>query len=245
MKKACLFVLVSLLLLVGASAVAESDASVYSILVSLMNERQFTLTVSAEGTDAVAEKIAEYGKITCTLRQEKGRIILNGVCEGDAYLTAVATPEDIRIETNLIENGSMAFDWASLLPNASMTVDEKGAKTVSARMTGPDHEMIDFTCKVLASDLTDYQVEIRIGYITGPGNVHSLWDGLVHQDGEASREFYFTFSEDELDIVGDGAETAETAEDGTITITRDETYLVTFDEEEQGELTIHAQLVIQ
>ncbi len=245
MKKIVAVLLVSILLLCAAGAMAENEADVFGALTALMNGRQFTLTVEAEGTDEAADFIARYGKVTCTLFQQDNQILLNAACEGDAFLNAVATAEDVRITTNLIENGEISCAWAELLPNVSLTRDEKGNSAFTVGMTGPDHELINFSCKVSGSDPADCEIEIHIGFITGPGNVHSLWDGYTNQDGETSREFYFSFSEEEYAIESEGTVNVETAEDGAVTITRDESGDVLHNEDEIGTVTIHSVLTIK
>ena len=116
---------------------------------------------------------------------------------------------------------------------------------VSVRMTGPDHELITFSCKIIGSEPADCTAEVHIGYITGPGNVHSLWDGITSHEGKAGREFYFTFSEEEYAIEGEGTTAMRTAEDGMTFIDRDEECLVTYNEDELGTVTFHSTLAIR
>ena len=240
MKK-MLALLLALLFLGGCFAQAESAESVYDVLAYLMNGRTFTLTVNAESeAEELAKVIAQYGTVTCALRQENDEILLAAACDGNAYLNATATKEGVRFETNLIENGTFSSDWAALAP---VIIREAGVFSVT--MTGPDHEMIRFTCKVSGETPDDCQVEIDIGYITGPGNVHSLWDGMTNDSGETSREFYFTFSEEEYGLECEGASTTESAEDGSLIITREETGVLTYQEDELGEITFRSTLTIR
>ena len=111
-------------------------------------------------------------------------------------------------------------------------------------MTGPDHELIRLTCSVSGSSPDDCQVEIDIGYITGPGNVHSLWDGITCNGSETSREFFFTFSEEEYGIAGEGTVDCQETEDGGLVITRDEECIVTYQEDELGAVIFHSVLSI-
>ena len=239
MKKITVLLL-ALMLLFSLDARAESP--VYDLLARLMGGREFILTVEAEGDGELAGVIGRYGKVTCTLRQEDGRIVLNASCDGEAgaYLNAYATAEGAGFDTNLIENGSFQTGWAQLAPEVSA-----GAEEINVRMTGPDHELITFTCKVSGGRLTDCAVEIHVGYITGPGNVHSLWDGVTIREGEASREFYFTFSEEEYAVEGEGSADVRTEEDGTTYITRDEECLITYQDDELGTVTFHSVLVFR
>ena len=239
MKK-MLALLLALLFLVMCFAQAESAESVYDVLSGLMNDRTFTLTVSAESeAEELANVIAQYGTVTCTLRQENDEILLTAACDGDAYLNAAATKDGVRFDTNLIENGTFSSDWAALAPVITHEADR-----FSVTMTGPDHELIRFTCKVSGAIPDDCQVEIDIGYITGPGNVHSLWDGITNDGGETSREFFFTFSEEEYGMECEGTSAVETAEDGSITLTREETGVLTYQEDELGEITFRSTLTI-
>jgi hypothetical protein len=236
-----LALLLALLLLGVCFAQAESAESVYDVLTHLMNGRTFTLTVTAESeAEELANVIAQYGAVTCTLRQENDEILLTTACDGDAYLTAAATKEGVRFDTNLIENGTFSSNWAALVPVISQEADK-----FSVTMTGPDHELIRFTCKVSGTMPDDCQVEIDIGYITGPGNVHSLWDGITNAGSETIREFYFTFSEEESGLEGEGTTLTETAEDGSVTITREETCALTYQEDEAGEITFRSVLTIR
>lgn len=240
MKKVFTMILM-LLLLSTVCAQAESTVSVYDELGGLMNGRTFTLTVTAESeADELAALIEQFGTMTCVLHQENNEIKLDASCDGAAYLKAAATKEGIRFETNLIENGTFYSDWAALTP-----VITHEAGTLSVTLTGPDHELIRFTCKVSGDAIDDCQAEIDIGYITGPGNVHSLWDGITNKGGETSREFFFTFSEEEYGMEGEGTSAAETAEDGSITISREENCILTYQEDELGEITFRSVLNIQ
>ena len=239
MKK-MLALLLALLFLGVCFAQAESAESVYDVLSGLMNERTFTLTVSAESeAEELANVIAQYGAVTCTLRQENDEILLTTACDGDAYLNAAATKDGVRFDTNLIENGTFSSDWAALAPVITHEADR-----FSITMTGPDHELIRFTCKVSGTTPDDCQVEIDIGYITGPGNVHSLWDGITNEGGETSREFFFTFSEEEYGMECEGTSAVETAEDGSVILTREETGVLTYQEDELGEITFRSTLTI-
>ncbi len=240
MKKTLALLLIFLFL--GAACVqAESAVSVYDELAGLLSGRSFTLTVTAESdAEKLAEVISQYGTVTCSLRQENDGILLDTACDGGAYLKATATQEGVRFETNLVENGSFSSDWAALAP---VIVHEAGAFSVT--MTGPDHELIRFTCKVSGTSPDDCEVEIDIGYITGPGNVHSLWEGITNQDGKTSREFFFTFSEEEYGMEGEGTSAVETAEYGSITISREENCTLTYQEDEMGEITFRSVLNIQ
>ena len=239
--KKMLALLLALLLLGVCFAQAESAESMYDVLTHLMNGRTFTLTVTAESeAEELANVIAQYGAVTCTLRQENDEILFTAACDGDAYLNAAATKEGVRFDTNLIENGTFSSNWAALVPVISQEADK-----FSVTMTGPDHELIRFTCKVSGTTPDDCQVEIDIGYITGPGNVHSLWDGMTNDSGETSREFYFTFSEEEYGLECEGASTTESAEDGSLIITREETGVLTYQEDELGEITFRSTLTIR
>lgn len=239
MKKLFALLLASLLLLsVLPVAFAEDAPSVYDALVSLVNGRTFTLTVSAEADGELADVIARYGTVTCTLRQDGDRLLLNAACEGEAFLNVTADAEGLAFETNLLENNAQNYTWASLEPSVKL---DGGRFEVS--MTGPDHELIRFSCSIDGESPDDYYAEIQVGFITGPGNVHSLWDGLSAHEGEAAREFYFSFSEEEYALEGEGAESVERADDG-LTITRDEELTVTYNEDELGTVAIHAVLTV-
>ena len=103
--------LLMILFLGGCFAQAESAESVYDVLTHLMNGRTFTLTVTAESeAEELANVIAQYGAVTCTLRQENDEILLTAACDGNAYLNATATKDSVRFDTNLIENGTFSSD---------------------------------------------------------------------------------------------------------------------------------------
>ncbi len=240
MKKTLALLLAVLLSGIGCAR-AESAGNIYDVLSGLMNGREFTLTVEARSdTEALAETIARYGTVVCALRQEDDGIKLSVTCDGDAYLTAAATKTLVRFDTNLTENGAFTSDWAALEPQVTAEEDR-----ISITMTGPDHELIRFGCNVTGTDIGSCSAEIEIGFITGPGNVHSLWDGITNEDGGTGREFYLTFSEEEYSLEGDGTITVETAEDGSLIITREETLMLTYQEDEQGEITFRSTLTIR
>ena len=239
MKKG-IAVLLTLLLLLIPAAQAENSLSVYDVLVQWMDGRQFTLTVTAEASEELTDIVAPYGSVTCILYQENDQITLNAFCEGDTYLNVYASAEAVRFETNLVENGIFESDWDALEPKVSVD-----AHQINVTMTGPDHELISFSCKVTGDHPADCEVEVHIGFITGPGNVHSLWDGIYNNDGETSREFYFTFSEEEYAIEGEGTTTVEATEDGRMILIREEECTVTYNEDEIGTVTIRSTLTIQ
>ena len=239
--KKMLALLLAMLLLSMCCAQAENDESVYDVLTHLINGRTFALTVSAESeAEDLANVIARYGTVTCTLHQESDAILLTADCDGEAYLHVAATKDGVRFDTSLMENGAFSGTWADLKP-----VITQEANMFSVTMTGPDHEMIRFTCRVSGTSPDDCQVEIDIGYITGPGNVHSLWDGITNAEGKSNREFFFTFSEEEYGIVCEGTSSVETAQDGSTILTREETGSLTYQEDELGEIIFHSSLVIR
>ena len=230
--------LLALFLMVSAAARAEQ--TVYDVLNGLMGDREFTLTVSAEAEGSLADIAAKYGRADCSLRRENGGIRLSVVSEGGAYLNVCLTEDGVSFDTDLIENGTFQSSWEALLPEVSA-----GAGTISIRMTGPDHELITFSCKAEGSGPSECGVQVQIGFITGPGNVHTLWDSITSSDGEAGREFYFTFSEEEYALEGTGTAAAVTGGDGITVITRDETCTVTLNEEELGTVTFRSVLTIR
>ena len=240
MKKIIALLLVTLLLIAALPAALAENASVYDTLCALVRGRTFTLTVSTEAEGELKDLLAPYGTITGTLRQTDDTFVLKVTCEGEAYLTVTADAAAVTLDTNLLENTPVSFDWAVLEPVIELT-DSK----VQVEMTGPDHELIRFSCELDGESLENYDVEIQIGYITGPGNVHSLWDAVSSHGGESSREFYFTFSEEEYGLEGEGSETVETDADGRLTITREETYAVTHNEDDAGSLAVRAILSVQ
>lgn len=239
MKKTAVLLL-ALVLALTASVPALAENTVYALLAGLIPDGGVTLTVYAEADGDLAELIRTYGTVTCSLALEAGEVVLNASCEGEAYLTACATAEEVSFETNLIENGTFRSSWAALEPTVTAEAGE-----FSIRMTGPDHELITFSCKVTGTDPADCEVEIHIGFITGPGNVHSLWDGITSRNGEAGREFYFTFSEEEYALEGEGAAATETEENGALTVTRDEELTVLHNEEELGTVLFHSVLTVR
>ena len=144
MKKAFVLMLVLMLSLSFLLTVrAESMPSLYEALLSLMNGRQFILTVNAVGTDELEPMLAPYGAVTCMLYQKGGRIILTAACEREARLDAIADSEGVQISTNLTEAGEYACEWDSLQPAVTLTKDE-----LSVRLTFPNYEWINFSFKV-------------------------------------------------------------------------------------------------
>ncbi len=241
MKKAFVLMLVLMLSLSFLLTVrAESMPSLYEALLSLMNGRQFILTVNAVGTDELEPMLAPYGTVTCMLYQKGGRIILTAACEREARLDAIADSEGVQISTNLTEAGEYACEWDSLQPAVTLTKDE-----LSVRLTFPNYEWINFSFKVKGPNPADCELEIKGSYMTGPGVIHSLWDGLTSHDGETSREFYLSIAEDEYAIVGEGTETIESAEDGSLVITREDECVVTHNDAEVGTLILGSTLEIR
>ena len=242
MKKMFSVLLCVLLLLTAQPAAFAEEPSVYDALMSFVDGREFSLTVRAE-TEAegrLADMLSAYGTIRATLRQEGDELLLHAACEGDAYLKLTANAETVSFETNLLENGRQSYAWSALEP--SVILD---GERFEVSMTGPDHELIRFSFEISAESAEEYDLEIQIGYITGPGNVHSLWDGVGCHGGESSREFYFSFSEEEYAVEGDGVEILNRAADGGLTITRDDEYTVTYLDDELGNVSVHTVLEVK
>lgn len=238
MKKNVASILAAVMLLTCFCCTAFAEDSVYTLLSELMNGREFTLTVSAEDVDGLEDILAPYGTAVCSVKQENDEIVLSVTCDSDTYLTASATAQGVHLETNFIDMEPVTCDWETLMPN--ITVTDDGAKTIKIGMTGPDRELINFSFKVKGESLTDYQAEVYIGFITGPGAVYSLWDSFGATDGSSSHDFAFTWSESELLLEGTGTETSA---DGVVT--RDDEITVCLNEEEIGTVNAHSELVIQ
>lgn len=246
MKKICAWTLSVLVLVfcLAGSAMAEAETDVYDLFAALLNGCELTLTVSAENIDGLEDIIPPYSSMICVVKQENNQILINVSCDSEAYLIAFADEQCVRLETNLLDMESMEFDWDSLMPNFSLTKEE-GSCALKISMTGPDRELINFSCKVRGTELTDYQVDIQGGFITGPGAVYGLWDSLGAKQGSSSRDFAITYDESEVLLEATGKEEVSIDEDGCTTITRVEDCTVFQDEEEIGTLTIRSVLRIK
>lgn len=244
MKKLWAWTLSVLMLIscLAGSAMAETD--VFGLFASLLDGRELTLTVSAENMDGLEDVLAPCGTVTCVVKEENDQILVNVSCDGEAYLTAAADAQGIRLETKLPETEPMELTWDSLMPNLSVT-KEAGSFSLKLTMTGPDRELINFSCKAVGNALEDYQLSFQGGFITGPGAVYGLWDDLSGQQGSTTRDFALTYDESEILVEASGEETVQTEEAGRITIRRREDCTVYLDEEEIGSLTICSELRVQ
>lgn len=238
MKKITALLLAVLLVAsLSVSAFAEGENDVYALLSGLMNDREFTLTVTAEEIDGLEEYLEPYGTVVCNVKQEDDTIVLDVTTEGEAYLKAAANAEGVMLSTNFIEMDDVVTTWDVLLPNVTVTKDESSA-SVKIGMTGPNQELINFSVKIKGTDLADYSAEFYIGFITGPGTVYTLWDSISGENGETARDFAFTWDEYELIAEASGEEAAE---DGCIS--RSDVCSFFMDDEEIGTVTVHSELV--
>lgn len=246
MKKLCAWMLSVLALVscLAGSAMAETETDAFGLFSSLLGGCELTLTVSAENIDGLEEVFAPYGSVMCTVKQENDQIVVSAICDGVVYLTAAADAQGIRLETNLLDAASIQCGWDTLMPNITLTGGEE-SRVLKITMTGPDRELINFSCKVTGTDLSDYRVELQGGFITGPGAVYGLWDTLSAKQGSASREFALTFGESEILLEATGEETAAVDEAGCVSITRLDDCTVYLDDEEIGTLTIRTVLSIK
>lgn len=239
MKKiTALLLVVFLIASLSISAFADSENDVYSLLTGLVNGRSFMLTVTAEDVDGLEDFLAPYVSFVCTVKQEDDTIVLDVTAEGEAYLKATANAEGVTLSTNFIEMEDVVTTWDALMPN--ITVENEDIKVIKIGMTGPNQELISLSFKLKGESLDDYQAEVYVGFITGPGAVYTLWDSFGAKDGSSNRDFAFTWDESEVLTEGSGTEAFE---DGCIV--RDDETTVYQDDEEIGTLTIHSELVIQ
>ena len=65
MKKRLLFLMLVLIMSFSLTVRAEGMSPLYDTMLSLMDGRQFTLTLNATGTDELAPIIASYGTVIC------------------------------------------------------------------------------------------------------------------------------------------------------------------------------------
>ena len=245
MKKltALLLTLMTLLSCLWLCATAEEDPNLYRLYAELLGNREITLSVNAENVVGLEDTLAPYGTVVCTVKQEAGKIIVHVTCDDELLASAEADEAGIRVESTLLGISPLELTWEALNPNVTITHED--GSTIKTSMTGPEQELINFTAKVQGTDLSSYKLCFQGGFITGPGAVYGLWDDLTSKDGSTSRNFCVTFAESELVVEGSGEETAETAEDGALTITRIENCTVSMDEEDIGTLTIHSVLVVK
>lgn len=246
MKKltALLLTLMTLLSCLWLCATAEEEPNLYRLYAELLGNREITLTVNAENVVGLEDALAPYGTVVCTAKQETGKISVRVTCGDELLASAEADEAGIRVESALLGIDPMELTWKALNPHVT-AVTEGASSTIESSMTGPERELIRFTAKVQGTDLSNYKLSFQGGFITGPGAVYGLWDDLTGSNGSTSRDFCVTFGESEIVVEGSGAETTETAEDGTLTITRIENCTVSMNEEEIGTLTIHSVLVVK
>lgn len=245
MKKltALLLTLMTLLSCLLLCATAEEDPNLYRLYAELLRNREITLSVNTENVVGLEDALAPYGTVVCTAKQEDGKILVSVTCNGEVLAAGEADESGIRVESSLLGIEPTTLSWEALAPH--VTLAEGNDFSLKTSMTGSRQELINFTAKVQGTDLSSYKLCFQGGFITGPGAVHGLWDNLAGKDGSTLRDFCVTFAESEIVVEGSGEETAETAEDGTLTITRIENCTVSMDEEDIGTLTIHSVLVVK
>lgn len=246
MKKLCVWMLSVLALVscLAGSAMAEAETDAFGLFSALLGGRELTLTVSAENIDGLEEFFAPCGSVMCTVKQENNQIVASVTCDGGAYLLAAADAQGIRLETNLLDAASIQCGWDTLMPNITLTGGEE-SRVLKITITGPDRELINFSCKVVGNTLDDYQLSFQGGLITGPGAVYGLWDNLSGKQGRTTRDFALTYDESEILVEAFGEETVESEETGCVIIHRRDDCTVYLDEDEIGSLTICSALRIQ
>lgn len=240
MKKLCAWLLTLVLAVTClGSAFAQEETTVWKVLKELLQGRRLTLTVHAEGDCELAEKLAALGNIVCVASQTEQEIHLDVSCDADTYLKATVTENGLQLDTNLLDGQALSCDWEALAPKVSVMTADNGAQTVKVSMTGPDQELINFSCKATAAEAA-YQVEVTGGFITGPGSVYSLWDSMSAEADGASREFAFTYDENELLLEASG-QSSVTDEAGCTVLTRVDDFTVYLNEDEMGRLMLHSE----
>ena len=243
MKKSIALTLYFALLLCISSALGETVMTPYDAIARMMDGKSFTLSIRAEEAVGLEEYLAPFGgEITCSLRREGEAILLTAVSAGDAYLTASADAAGYQLETNLSENGKLSGTWADL--GASVTFKESdGERAVSIHISTREHANISIDFSINGEDATDYVVDTGFRLMNPDGTFWNIFDTVTASGGKASRESVISIVSPEWGIEGEGEETAAQV-DGTITLSRRESYLVTLNYDEIGTLTFVSELVI-
>lgn len=245
MKKliALLLSLIALLSCLWLCATAEEEPGLYQLYAELLGNREITLTVNTENVVGLEDELAPYGTVVCTARQDAGKITVRVTCGAELLASAEADETGIRVESTLLGIAPTELTWETLNPH--VTVISEDGSAIKTSMTGPERELINFTAKVQGTDLSSYKLSFQGGFITAPGAVYGLWDDLAGSNGSTSRDFCITFGESEIVVEGSGEEAAETAEDGTLSVTRTENCTVSMNGEEIGTLTIRSVLAVK
>lgn len=222
---------------------AAEEPNLYQLYAKLLGNREITLTVNAENVVGLEDTLTPYGTVVCIAKQKAGKITVRVTCGDELLVSAEADEAGIQVESALLGIAPMELTWETLNPHTTVTCED--GSTIKTSMTGPEQELINFTAKVQGTDLNDYKLSFQGGFITASGAVYGLWDNLTGSNGSISRDFCVTFGEGEIVVEGSGEEATETAENGTLTVTRIENCTVYLNEEEIGTLTIRPVLVIK
>lgn len=243
MKKSIARTLVFALLLCISSALGETVMTPYDAIARMMDGKSFTLSIRAEDAVGLEDYLAPFGgEITCSLRREGEAILLTAASAGDAYLTAAADASGYQLETNLSENGKLSGAWADL--GADVTFRESdGERAVSIRISTREHAHISIDFSITGEDVTDYVVDTGFRIMNPDGTFWNIFDTVTAGGGKAGRESVISIVSPEWGIEGEGEE-AEVRENGTITLSRRESYSVTLNYDEIGTLTFISELVI-
>ena len=244
MKKitALLLAAVMLIACVTGMARAEETANVYDLFSGLLDGKTMTLTVTAEDVD-LSEEIPLPGDMVCTACTTEDAIVITFTCDGEAVAAATLNTEGVTLETILEGLETISCSWETLNPSITMTREENKA-ALKISMTGPEQELINFSVKVTGTELNNYAVSVQAGFITGPGAIYALYDDFSSEEGKSYRCTAYTWDEYMLSAEGDGEETAEVAEDGTMTVIRTDVCTVLMDDDEIGTVTFRSELVL-
>lgn len=238
MKKQLVSLLTAALLLVCmvCPAAAQEPGNPYELFAALLSGRSVTLTVTAADAELPEGLSLPADEMVMTAVQDENQIVLEIAC-GEYTLRVCLTPDGAALDGVCSGN----YSWDLLAPVISLKAD---AGSLKVQMTGPEQELIRFSVNMTGAEPDCYAVSFQAGLITGPGAVYGVYDDFSVEGGESARSFAFTWDESMLSLEAEGTETAETAADGTLTLTRTDACTVLLDDEEIGTLTLISRMTI-
>ena len=243
MKKTIALLLTLLLLPVLPFARAEDSVSPYGVLLKMMDGRSWTITAAVTGAEA-EEGIIPFRTASLQLRPDAdGAILCEGFLNGEVVLTARMTAEGFAYDCAMIAEKPQAWTWAEMPPEASLEEKENGFR-LSLRLNGLDYEHITVSVDLSGSWPDGYEGEFGYTLMKGSGEIYGLWDVFSSADGETSTELIISLIS-ETCLAGEGTETAETGENGAVTVTRTESVTVLNDGEEAGAATLTRTVTVE
>ena len=243
MKKNLVLMLALMMLSIPFAQAAELTP--YDALVSLLDGHSCALNVRVEDAEVGEEEgVLPFTTAALALENGSGGIRILGSLDGEQVLEAFMDAAGFRFECGLITEGTQSWTWSELPPTVTLEQKPEGGCSLIIRATGSQHELINVSLDLSMEDVDHFEGEFGFTLLMASGEIYSLWDVFTASEGSTTTEAVIGLQHD-ISFIGEGDQTAETAEDGVLTVTRTEECEITVDDDEAGTATLVQVLTIR